>query len=545
MKQPSVPRPISIAGVPESPWTQSKENILSQSSIHNYIANMHETQLQQLTIAISSPSKCPHPELTSHFVRISSQLLRTLVCGTGTPDLQWANPSTPLPLRIYAFSSFLILCREVTLYQNKNGVTKLSGKGKMDMKSMGKMVSLLFDDELLFGDQKEIFPDDPTIKEEEKLLDDILGFDPASLDLSTISALDMAHSAGAKKYDKQSRSSRDKAKKEIEAFSVLANPGNDPLNTFEGATINPAITKNRSDEGTSNENPATHDTNGNATAVTTDANVNFAQWLSQDAEYCDVDLNLSTGVNSKAKYDPCATSTQAVNGGSIKSNEQEVTKKTPSASSSMDDMNNSFSSWLSQDCETDDCLSPTNSSQKEVKVDSQFDFRNALNSATSNDDGFRMTNTSKTSKNSFDMSNFTGSSNTLSGRRKYMTLPTLGLATIEEDREAKKSDNDPAILATDRTSGIIDRKYGNTLSTESLKAAAKSHRGAKQFRIPKLKKDTEQEQEKDEGLSFLFSGSDSLVKVPEKRDKIPKTDKEIEASGTAFLDVIEKNLGLG
>lgn len=78
--------------------------------------------------------------------------------GTGKPDLVWTNPGAILPLRFESFASILTLFGGVMFHMSKGGTTLLDGETRWDAITWGRVVSLVFDEESLFGNQaREIF----------------------------------------------------------------------------------------------------------------------------------------------------------------------------------------------------------------------------------------------------------------------------------------------------------------------------------------------------------------------------------------------------
>ena len=180
-----------------------------------------------------------------------------------------------------------------------------------------------------------------------------------------------------------------------------------------------------------------------------------------------------------------------------------------------------------------------------------------------------------------------------SGRRKWMTLPNVSmLATIEEDIEGEDSksplidfgmrkkicDDLPILLAGTSPSVASEGPSSNSDATEELHFATRVT--SKQFRIPRKSGGTLPDTSGNEAPCTVglqdpsaygmklenetgnsATGPPGYVIEPDKQSNQksrgqrrrppnssndrPMTDDEIESAGTAFLDMIGKNLGLG
>lgn len=107
----------------------------------------------ELVVDIAKHQLCNVPQSSSHLWRITSSLWRQMICGTGEPDLVWANPSSTLPLRVHAFATMIHLVGSSAIYLAKNGVTLLDGVGGWNVVTIGRVLALLFDERKLFGTQ--------------------------------------------------------------------------------------------------------------------------------------------------------------------------------------------------------------------------------------------------------------------------------------------------------------------------------------------------------------------------------------------------------
>jgi hypothetical protein len=128
--------------------------VLSGVDFHLSV-NVHplESQLLDLVIDVSKHQLCSVPQSSSHLLRIMSLLWRLMVFGTGEPDLVWANPSSPLPLRVHSFATIIHLIGSTSMYLSKNGVTLVDGLSGWNVATLGRVVALMFDERKLFGDQ--------------------------------------------------------------------------------------------------------------------------------------------------------------------------------------------------------------------------------------------------------------------------------------------------------------------------------------------------------------------------------------------------------
>lgn len=149
--------PLSFAPAADSPsWKLSRPGLLTflnnatdDASSRLDVSDDME-QLLLFTIDVSKPALCSAAESSTHFVRIFTQLMRTVVCGTGIPSILWANPACAIPLRMHAFATLLQTISSVNSYMMKNGATQLDGRGKWNLSLLGKVVAMIFDEEHLF-----------------------------------------------------------------------------------------------------------------------------------------------------------------------------------------------------------------------------------------------------------------------------------------------------------------------------------------------------------------------------------------------------------
>lgn len=113
-----------------------------------------EDKMLESAIDITKPQLCSLPRTSLHLWRVMPVLWRSLICGSdGEPDLVWANPSTPLPLRVHCFATILHLLGAASMYMSKNGATQVDGVSKWNVVTLGRVLALIFDEQKLFGHQ--------------------------------------------------------------------------------------------------------------------------------------------------------------------------------------------------------------------------------------------------------------------------------------------------------------------------------------------------------------------------------------------------------
>jgi hypothetical protein len=113
-----------------------------------------EDKMLELAIDITKPQLCPLPRTSLHLWRVMPVLWRSLICGSnGEPDLVWANPSSPIPLRVHSFATILHLLGAASMFMSKNGVTQVDGVSKWNVVTLGRVLALVFDERKLFGRQ--------------------------------------------------------------------------------------------------------------------------------------------------------------------------------------------------------------------------------------------------------------------------------------------------------------------------------------------------------------------------------------------------------
>jgi hypothetical protein len=113
-----------------------------------------EDKMIESAIDITKPELCALPRTSLHLWRVMPALWRSLVCGSdGEPDLVWANPSAPIPLRVHCFATILHLLGAASMYMSKNGATQVDGVSKWNVVTLGRVLALIFDEQKLFGPQ--------------------------------------------------------------------------------------------------------------------------------------------------------------------------------------------------------------------------------------------------------------------------------------------------------------------------------------------------------------------------------------------------------
>ena len=140
-------------------------------------------------------------------------------------------------------------------------------------------------------------------------------------------------------------------------------------------------------------------------------------------------------------------------------------------------------------------------------------------------------------------------------RRRWMTAPSSGLATIQEDGDGDEQKDDGRDLGNLSVglgrSSLLEKNFGNEAFVDKAKRS-----GTKQMRVPRT-----QTQSKD---SYETPSANHLEKIAEHDDKDKDapviaenmasslkegkslvSDDDIEAKGTQFLDEIGKSIGFG
>ena len=195
--------------------------------------------------------------------------------------------------------------------------------------------------------------------------------------------------------------------------------------------------------------------------------------------------------------------------------------------------------------ETDDSNNPT-SGDSGFKVDSKSDFMSALTATSLDVDSDA--SPSKSANRSTDMLlNSFGTSSSSFGpaanRRRWMTLPSNALATIQEN----DSGDSRLKLSSVRRKKEVE---GDALDAELILHQEKVK--PLQFRVPQVKPSDEAKPMS----SFLddYTPPASIKKedkevgediLDNKQRSLPKDNDEIESAGTAFLDTISKQFGQG
>ena len=162
-------QPSSLSSLPESVTSILKtgrdellQRLSSANTLRSESSSSYETdRLLISTIDISKPSLCSVADISGHLIRVVLQLWKIIVCGIGETDLEWSNPENTIPLRVQSFATLLQLLGSSTLYFAKRGMTQLDGASKWNFLSLGRVIALLFDEGLMFGDQaQEVFSDE-------------------------------------------------------------------------------------------------------------------------------------------------------------------------------------------------------------------------------------------------------------------------------------------------------------------------------------------------------------------------------------------------
>jgi len=449
---PDAPTPLPLAaGSPSSPWKLRRPELLK------YIASAEvETELcgasdemQKLllfTIDVSKPSLCSAAESSSHFLRIFSQLMRTLVSGNGTPSLLWANPASVIPLRMHAFATLLQIINSVNTYMVRNGCTQLDGKSRWNLTQLGRVVAMAFDEEQLF-----------------------INFDDRSGEILSVD--------------------------EWEAMFI--DPSFSGSNGDESAGVQPGHRPER----VRRRHSHTTDLRGSGRGGATSEKESLGELLAA----------LASSAGSDASEPAPETSVPL-----------------------LDSMPEKTLPPVHEAVET----------TSEFKIDSKSDFQSNLWAGSAESSSLSSSvSGSMMAQNMIKAYSGVGPSN----RRKWMTAPTSGLATIQEDADQGESDfNDSArdlgavvtSLSPERSEDkeADGNKSGDNVDTELVLRDPVTER--KKMRVPRVTKTGEEEATKAKSATFDSNSLSSLSNLT-----VPSTDEEIFSAGTAFLDTIGKNLG--
>jgi hypothetical protein len=158
---PDVPIPLKPSdGDIVSFLREGRDEILHRLNTANSLQSVPKPryEVEKLlisTIDLSNSSMCSISDSSGHLVRVILQLWKIIVSGTGEPDLAWANPASTTPLRVQSFATLLQLLGSSSRYFSKRGVTQLDGTNKWSIVSLGRVIALLFDEGVLFGEQAE------------------------------------------------------------------------------------------------------------------------------------------------------------------------------------------------------------------------------------------------------------------------------------------------------------------------------------------------------------------------------------------------------
>ena len=126
-----------------------KELLVEESASRTY--SEEEDRLLRSTLDVVKYNVCPVTRSHGFLLRAMTRLWRTLILGTGEASLAWANPATPIPLRLHAFASVLQLLGGSSLYLTKNGLAQADGTSKWSIVCLGRVIALFFDEQTLFG----------------------------------------------------------------------------------------------------------------------------------------------------------------------------------------------------------------------------------------------------------------------------------------------------------------------------------------------------------------------------------------------------------
>ena len=409
-----------------------------------------ERVLLEPVVSLAKSSRCPHSDLCSHLLRTVSQLWRMAVSGVGEPSILWASPQTLIPLRMNAFATLLHTVSSATHHMSKTGLRQLDGHSTWDITALGKVLSMVFDEQTIFGGPLE----KPIVEER--------AMQPSGSEASSPTS-DMD---GTKKPS-----------------PILRSKTSDQA-SLSTSTVRPQIIERYS----SVESPP-----------------------KCAPKQFDVDAMLGL----KSPTEP---------GSAGVFQDDESVPHTRGAEAPGNDLSTVAAQLPSS----------ITSDAAGLNIDTKTDFMSALKASLDESDH-------GSSMQSLDDSRpVTGPAG---NRRRWMTLP---LAPIQEHDGVGFSANstNPTSLKAVPSDMVLRHEERNTRS--------------KQFRVPAKSQDNHIDAEvAADGLtSFLDSLShpdtiekgdekESSHKIASKQRSLPTSNEEIESAGTAFLDQISKNLGIG
>ena len=210
-----------------------------------------------------------------------------------------------------------------------------------------------------------------------------------------------------------------------------------------------------------------------------------------------------------------------------------------------------------QGADPDDAHPQLTSGASGFKVDSKTDFMSALTASLDADSESSRSNSTNHSAesllNSFGLSSNIGPA---ANKRRWMTLPSNCLATIQENdaEDSRGGVPEPSgkkALMSCKSSQV--QKKGDALDTELVFHHEKVK--PKQFRVPRIKHDDEM----NHSSSFLdnltpMSEKEVMKKIedpppppppPDRPRSLSPNDDDIESAGTAFLDAVSRSMGFG
>jgi len=458
-----------------------------------------EERLVNSVLTLAKPQFCSTSEVSKHLLRVVSKLWKALVFGTGEMDLSWANPAAIMSLRVHAFGSLLQVMANASLFMSKSGVTQVDGVTKFDLVTLGRVLSLIFDEGSIFGrDVKEI-----------------------------VESIDLRVKPTERKGGLKTRSS-----------------GNSNPLSGDGASDQKDKPKRRRRHQRSNFELY---------------NDNKPEGAKQPQHAHSVDLGDPTSSLGDLLFAPLPT--PAKDTGSTKATSQKSVSSPlflPEHSTGISKSASLIDTPTIADLDFSDLLQPS-ASKPDVKVDSVTDFQSLLAQGLREEDssdGFDAP-LSQGNINSL-VSKFGGLSG--AGKKRWMTAPAPALATIREDsgdeadigmtseelastpsrfvssRNVPKDELDSEIYTQDKkvpskkfrvpnVKGKAGPSGGQSLSSIADSAAQSDHRS-----IAPL--DTVDE--------MMESDTPALPVVP----VVPHSDEDILRAGGAFLDSIGESLGV-
>ena len=432
-------RTDKLAGIPDEKdaiWEAFREDVEPQDDAEPP-QDERANKLTVSAIEICKTHHCPTSTLTRHFFRVIDQLLSLVVVGAGEPSVLWANPASPIPLRLQAFASLLYACNSVSSYLARNGVTHLDGKGRWNLTTLSQVVGMFITGDILFNEA--------TLEEK--------------FDLEAIQVGQKSPSRNSKHGGPRKRHTRTNSGNLIFSSSTVLGSDSVPNDTMAGVER--------------------HSRSASVDSLSASFDDLVSKWVSNKDE---------------VQFD---------HGGAT--------------------------------LEMDEVISDSN-----YTPDSKEDFLMALAKGSA-----EMTGDSLVAFNGGGAGGFSAAG--LTGRRKFMTLPSSALATIREDFDSDENEDgerqqQASSSASQNAKGASEPKDQKPSVINAEMILRPKKKNVKQMRRPLLKRSNSA----DDAPISRPAASPGSPPIIEKNDGSAQSfDDAIESAGTAFLDAIGQNMGFG